>query len=158
MRRTCSSTSSMWFSQRFTWFFYEEVNSHVLINRCTFNAHFNRLATFSAYSHNNTVQSTYNYKSRIITRPDLSFTLKLQRHENFKGCAKLTRQKNDLTDGLYDTNKENPWLFLQVVLYILILIHWNACLFFAVSFAIGFETDTWVYQVCTVLVTCMLLL
>jgi hypothetical protein len=36
---------------------------------------------------------------------------------------------------------------VQVVLYILILIHWNACLFFAVSFAIGFETDTWVYQV-----------
>jgi cyclic nucleotide gated channel alpha 3 len=38
-------------------------------------------------------------------------------------------------------------LLTQVVLYILILIHWNACLFFAVSFAIGFETDTWVYQV-----------
>jgi hypothetical protein len=40
-----------------------------------------------------------------------------------------------------------PHTLIQVVLYILILIHWNACLFFAVSYAIGFETDTWVYQV-----------
>jgi hypothetical protein len=37
----------------------------------------------------------------------------------------------------------------QVVLYILILIHWNACFFFAISFAIGFETDGWVYQAYT---------
>jgi hypothetical protein len=40
-------------------------------------------------------------------------------------------------------------LSVQVVLYILILIHWNACFFFAISFAIGFETDGWVYQVYT---------
>jgi len=42
-----------------------------------------------------------------------------------------------------------PHLFFRitkVVLYILVLIHWNACLFFAISFYIGFESDTWVFQ------------
>ncbi len=34
----------------------------------------------------------------------------------------------------------------KVVLYILVLIHWNACLFFSISFFIGFESDGWVYQ------------
>ena len=34
----------------------------------------------------------------------------------------------------------------QVVLAILVLIHWNACLYFAISFSIGFGTDNWVYN------------
>ena len=41
----------------------------------------------------------------------------------------------------------------QVVLYILVLIHWNACIFFAISFYIGFESDTWVYQVIKLIFT-----
>ena len=45
------------------------------------------------------------------------------------------------------TNFPNAFRITKVVLYILILIHWNACVFFAISFAIGFNTDTWVYQV-----------
>ncbi|MBN3272064.1 CNG1 protein, partial [Polyodon spathula] len=36
-------------------------------------------------------------------------------------------------------------LFRNLVLYILIIIHWNACIYFAISKAIGFGTDTWVY-------------
>lgn len=44
------------------------------------------------------------------------------------------------------TNFPNTFRIAKVVLYILILIHWNACFFFAPSFAIGFETDSWVYQ------------
>lgn len=34
----------------------------------------------------------------------------------------------------------------QVVLAILVLIHWNACLYFAISYALGFGTDNWVYN------------
>jgi hypothetical protein len=45
------------------------------------------------------------------------------------------------------TNYPNAFRITKVVLYILVLIHWNACLFFAISFLIGFESDTWVYQV-----------
>lgn len=30
---------------------------------------------------------------------------------------------------------------------ILVLIHWNACLYFAISYAIGFGSDSWVYNI-----------
>ena len=36
---------------------------------------------------------------------------------------------------------------LKVVLLILIIIHWNACIFFMISYRIGFGTDRWVYAV-----------
>lgn len=36
---------------------------------------------------------------------------------------------------------------VQVVLAILVLIHWNACLYFAISYALGFSTDNWVYNI-----------
>ena len=45
------------------------------------------------------------------------------------------------------TNFPNAFRITKVVIQIVILIHWNACVFFAISFAIGFNTDTWVYQV-----------
>jgi cyclic nucleotide gated channel alpha 3 len=32
------------------------------------------------------------------------------------------------------------------VLAILVLIHWNACLYFAISYAQGFGSDNWVYN------------
>ena len=47
------------------------------------------------------------------------------------------------------TNFPNAFRITRVVLYILVLIHWNACVFFAISFFIGFQSDSWVYQVCT---------
>ncbi|PZC75998.1 hypothetical protein B5X24_HaOG205249 [Helicoverpa armigera] len=34
-----------------------------------------------------------------------------------------------------------------VVMGILVLIHWNACLYFAISYAIGFGSDNWVYNI-----------
>lgn len=37
-------------------------------------------------------------------------------------------------------------LYFQVVMAILVLIHWNACLYFAISYAIGFGSDNWVYN------------
>lgn len=33
-----------------------------------------------------------------------------------------------------------------MVLAILVLIHWNACLYFAISYALGFGSDNWVYN------------
>ena len=44
------------------------------------------------------------------------------------------------------TSRPNTFRIGKVVLYIIILIHWNACLFFAISFSIGFASDDWVYQ------------
>uniref|UniRef100_A0A8C9R750 Cyclic nucleotide gated channel subunit alpha 3 n=1 Tax=Scleropages formosus TaxID=113540 RepID=A0A8C9R750_SCLFO len=43
------------------------------------------------------------------------------------------------------TNYPNIFRIGNLVLYILIIIHWNACIFFAISKVIGFGTDTWVY-------------
>ena len=49
------------------------------------------------------------------------------------------------------TNFPNAFRILKIVFYILVLIHWNACVYFTVSFYIGFNTDSWVYQVGAVL-------
>ncbi|XP_066517405.1 cyclic nucleotide-gated channel cone photoreceptor subunit alpha [Hoplias malabaricus] len=43
------------------------------------------------------------------------------------------------------TNFPNIFRIGNLVLYILIIIHWNACIFFAISKALGFGSDTWVY-------------
>ncbi|CAH0545860.1 unnamed protein product [Brassicogethes aeneus] len=45
-----------------------------------------------------------------------------------------------------DTNYPNVFRICKVVLAILVLIHWNACLYFAISYAIGFESDNWVFR------------
>ncbi|XP_068620013.1 cyclic nucleotide-gated cation channel subunit A-like [Battus philenor] len=44
------------------------------------------------------------------------------------------------------TSYPNAFRICKVVTAILVLIHWNACLYFAISYAIGFGTDNWVYN------------
>ncbi|XP_023408281.2 cyclic nucleotide-gated cation channel alpha-3 [Loxodonta africana] len=43
------------------------------------------------------------------------------------------------------TNYPNLFRIGNLVLYILTIIHWNACIYFAISKFIGFGTDSWVY-------------
>ncbi|XP_072303921.1 cyclic nucleotide-gated channel alpha-3-like [Eucyclogobius newberryi] len=43
------------------------------------------------------------------------------------------------------TNFPNIFRIGNLVLYIIIIIHWNGCLYFAVSKVLGFGSDTWVY-------------
>uniref|UniRef100_A0A8C7E7A7 Cyclic nucleotide gated channel subunit alpha 1 n=1 Tax=Naja naja TaxID=35670 RepID=A0A8C7E7A7_NAJNA len=43
------------------------------------------------------------------------------------------------------TNYPNIFRISNLVMYIIIIIHWNACMYFSLSKAIGFGTDTWVY-------------
>ncbi|XP_010884387.1 cyclic nucleotide-gated channel cone photoreceptor subunit alpha-like [Esox lucius] len=43
------------------------------------------------------------------------------------------------------TNYPNIFRIGNLVLYILIIIHWNACVFYALSKLLGFGSDTWVY-------------
>ncbi|GFQ72183.1 cyclic nucleotide-gated cation channel subunit A [Trichonephila clavata] len=47
-----------------------------------------------------------------------------------------------------ETRTNFPYAFriAKLILYILVIIHWNACFFFAMSYAIGFGTDSWVYK------------
>ena len=44
------------------------------------------------------------------------------------------------------TTFPNTFRITKVIIYILLLIHINACIFFAVSFTVGFDTDTFVYE------------
>ena len=43
------------------------------------------------------------------------------------------------------TNFPNLVRVANLILYIIIIIHWNACAYFAISSAIGFGSDSWVY-------------
>ena len=43
------------------------------------------------------------------------------------------------------TNFPNLLRVANLILYIIIIIHWNGCFYFAISRAIGFGTDSWVY-------------
>ncbi|XP_075678617.1 cyclic nucleotide-gated channel alpha-3-like isoform X2 [Dermatophagoides pteronyssinus] len=44
------------------------------------------------------------------------------------------------------TNFPHAFRIGKLIFYILILIHWNACIYFAISYVIGFDTDRWVYN------------
>lgn len=57
-------------------------------------------------------------------------------------CPRLT-EFFDRTDTR--TNHPNVFRIFNLILYILIIIHWNACVFFQMSSWIGFGSDTWVY-------------
>lgn len=43
------------------------------------------------------------------------------------------------------TNYPNIFRISNLIMYIVIIIHWNACVFYSISKAIGFGADTWVY-------------
>ncbi|XP_069364767.1 cyclic nucleotide-gated cation channel subunit A-like [Maniola hyperantus] len=45
------------------------------------------------------------------------------------------------------TSFPNAFRICKVVMAILVLIHWNACLYFVISYAIGFGVDNWVYNI-----------
>ncbi|XP_076362810.1 cyclic nucleotide-gated channel alpha-3-like [Tachypleus tridentatus] len=48
-----------------------------------------------------------------------------------------------------ETRTSFPYFFRigKLIFYILVIIHWNACIYFSVSYFIGFGTDTWVYNI-----------
>ncbi|XP_036355014.1 cyclic nucleotide-gated channel rod photoreceptor subunit alpha-like [Octopus sinensis] len=46
------------------------------------------------------------------------------------------------------TKFPNIFRVIELVAYILIIIHWNACVYFSVSNSIGFCSDRWVYDMC----------
>ncbi|KAG1714730.1 Cyclic nucleotide-gated channel cone photoreceptor subunit alpha [Nymphon striatum] len=60
--------------------------------------------------------------------------------------TKFPRMLNFFNRTETRTNFPNVFRILKVVLYILIIIHWNACFYFAMSYSIGFGTDNWVYR------------
>ncbi|KAB0401111.1 hypothetical protein E2I00_009714 [Balaenoptera physalus] len=63
----------------------------------------------------------------------------------FNRLLKLTRLFEFFDRTETRTNYPNMFRIGNLVLYILIIIHWNACIYFAISKFIGFRTDSWVY-------------
>lgn len=63
----------------------------------------------------------------------------------FNRLFKMTRLFEFFDRTETRTNYPNIFRISNLVLYILVIIHWNACIFFAISKTIGFGTDTWVY-------------
>ncbi|CAL4199032.1 unnamed protein product, partial [Meganyctiphanes norvegica] len=68
----------------------------------------------------------------------------------FNRLARIPRMGEFFDKTETRTNFPNAFRICKVVLYILVIIHWNACLYFAVSYAIGFGTDGWVYKNITI--------
>ncbi|KAM4019386.1 cyclic nucleotide-gated channel alpha-2 [Anomaloglossus baeobatrachus] len=70
-----------------------------------------------------------------IHRPELRFNRLLHFPRMFE-CFDQTETR---------TSYPNIFRIFNLVLYILLIIHWNACIYYAISKAIGFGEDTWVY-------------
>ncbi|KAG8447832.1 hypothetical protein GDO86_015078 [Hymenochirus boettgeri] len=68
-------------------------------------------------------------------RPELRFNRLLHFPRMFE-CFDQTETR---------TSYPNIFRIFNLVLYILLIIHWNACIYYAISKAIGFGTDSWVY-------------
>ncbi|XP_013783251.1 cyclic nucleotide-gated cation channel alpha-3-like [Limulus polyphemus] len=50
--------------------------------------------------------------------------------------------------GRTETRTSFPYAFriAKLIFYLLVIIHWNACIYFSVSYYIGFGSDSWVYK------------
>ncbi|CAH2315925.1 cyclic nucleotide-gated olfactory channel isoform X1 [Pelobates cultripes] len=70
-----------------------------------------------------------------LHRPELRFNRLLHFPRMFE-CFDQTETR---------TSYPNMFRIFNLVLYILLIIHWNACIYYAISKAIGFGQDSWVY-------------
>ncbi|XP_043560209.1 cyclic nucleotide-gated olfactory channel-like [Chiloscyllium plagiosum] len=67
--------------------------------------------------------------------PELRFNRLLKLPRVFEFCDRTETR----------TNYPNVFRIGNLLLYLLIIIHWNACLYYAISKNIGFGSDSWVY-------------
>ncbi|OCT67278.1 hypothetical protein XELAEV_18038562mg [Xenopus laevis] len=70
-----------------------------------------------------------------IHRPELRFN-RLMRFPRMFECFDQTETR---------TSYPNMFRIFNLVLYILLIIHWNGCIYYAFSKAVGFGADSWVY-------------
>ncbi|KAK7491150.1 hypothetical protein BaRGS_00017587 [Batillaria attramentaria] len=76
----------------------------------------------------------------------LYFVIGIQPYVRFNRLLRIHRLFEFFDRTETRTSFTNMWRIFTLVLYILVIIHWNACFYFAISDAIGFGTDNWVYQ------------
>ncbi|CAH1786481.1 unnamed protein product [Owenia fusiformis] len=63
----------------------------------------------------------------------------------FNRLIKFTRLLEFFDRTLRRTNFPNLFRVFNLVFYIVIIVHWNACIYFAISNQMGFGVDKWVY-------------
>lgn len=95
----------------------------------------------------NVYLKSWMFKVDIIAILPTDFFYFLQRNTAFRlnRIIKIWRMREFF--GLAQTHTNFPNLFgvAQLILYIIIIIHWNACFYFAISRYLGFGSDGWVY-------------
>ncbi|XP_078068155.1 cyclic nucleotide-gated channel alpha-2-like [Mustelus asterias] len=75
------------------------------------------------------------YLALGLNYPELRFNRLLKFSRMFEFCDRTETR----------TNYPNMFRISNLLLYLLIIIHWNACLYYAISKSIGFGSDSWVY-------------
>ncbi|XP_072914573.1 cyclic nucleotide-gated channel alpha-2-like isoform X2 [Hemitrygon akajei] len=70
-----------------------------------------------------------------LNYPELRFNRLLKFPRLFEFCDRTETR----------TNYPNAFRISNLLLYLLIIIHWNACIYYAISKSIGFGRDSWVY-------------
>ena len=97
----------------------------------------------------NYIKGSYFLMDMISILPDFAYFLFPSKcHENvpcpvifrLNRVARLDRMFEPFSKTETRTNFPNAFRITKVIVNIMILIHWNACFFFTISFAIGFET------------------
>ncbi|VDI10188.1 cyclic nucleotide gated channel alpha 3 [Mytilus galloprovincialis] len=95
----------------------------------------------------NVYLKSWMFKVDILAILPTDFFYFLQRNTAFRlnRIIKIWRMREFF--GLAQTHTNFPNLFgvAQLILYIIIIIHWNACFYFAISRYLGFGSDGWVY-------------
>ncbi|XP_048455732.1 cyclic nucleotide-gated channel rod photoreceptor subunit alpha-like [Rhincodon typus] len=82
----------------------------------------------------------------LIPTDFLYFYLGLEYPEiRLNRLARISRMFEFFSRTETRTNYPNIFRISNLVMYIVIIIHWNACVYFSISKAIGFGADTWVY-------------
>lgn len=102
--------------------------------------------------------NSYAFKLDLLSviPTDLSYFLMAHRCEpNRVPCAVIVRLNrlfrfHRLAQFFERTESATNFPFMfrisKLVFYILVIIHWNACVYFGLSYIIGFGSDRWVYQ------------
>ncbi|XP_041052077.1 cyclic nucleotide-gated olfactory channel-like [Carcharodon carcharias] len=75
------------------------------------------------------------YLAMGLNYPQLRFNRLLKLPRMFEFCDRTETR----------TNYPNVFRIGNLLLYLLIIIHWNACIYYVISKTIGFGSDSWVY-------------
>ncbi|CAC5411609.1 CNGA3 [Mytilus coruscus] len=95
----------------------------------------------------NVYLKSWMFKADILSVLPTDFFYFLQRNTAFRlnRIIKIWRMMEFFRLAQTHTNFPNLFGVARLILYIIIIIHWNACFYFSISRYLGFGSDGWVY-------------